>query len=161
MIPKHELDWQPYSKARLNELLEEGKPVFVDFTAEWCGTCKTNERLALNSRLMKTYFEEKGVVTLKADFTDYSPEISEILKQLGNEATAIPYYAYFRQGEKAPVHFNGLFLTPQSFLDKLQSEETLQKQTAKSKPESSLAPVGSTTTGLRGAASPLTLVPSR
>ncbi|MFM7117146.1 MAG: thioredoxin family protein [Planctomycetota bacterium] len=130
LIPKHELDWQPYSKVRLNELLEEGKPVFVDFTAEWCGTCKTNERLALNSRLMKTYFEEKGVITLKADFTDYSPEISEILKQLGNEATAIPYYAYFRQGEKAPVHFNGLFLTPQSFLDKLKNEETLQKQTA-------------------------------
>lgn len=135
LIPNHELNWQPYSKAKLNELLEEGKPVFVDFTAEWCGTCKANERLALNSRLMKTYFDDQGVITLKADFTDYSPEISEILKQLGNEATAIPYYAYYGKGDTKPVHFNGLFLTPQSFLDKLEEQVSLQKTaTAKSEP---------------------------
>lgn len=161
LIPRYELNWQPYSKAKLNELLNAGQPVFVDFTADWCGTCKTNERFALNSKLMKSYFEERGVVTLKADFTESLPEGDELLKSLGNEATAIPYYAYYPQGAKSPVHFNGLFLTPQSFLDKLNSEETLQKRTARSTQESSLAPVGSTTTGLRGAASPLTLVPSR
>jgi thiol:disulfide interchange protein DsbD len=138
LIPRHELNWQPYSKAKLNELLEAGQPVFVDFTAEWCGTCKTNERLALNSKLMKSYFEERGVVTLKADFTESLPEGDELLKALGNEATAIPYYAYYPQGAKSPVHFNGLFLTPQSFLDKLKSEETLQKQTAKTEQGSSL-----------------------
>ncbi|MFO0455240.1 MAG: thioredoxin family protein [Planctomycetota bacterium] len=145
----------------MNELLEAGQPVFVDFTAEWCGTCKTNERLALNSKLMKSYFEERGVVTLKADFTESLPEGDELLKALGNEATAIPYYAYYPQGAKSPVHFNGLFLTPQSFLDKLKSEETLQKQTAKTEQGSSLAPVGPATSALKGASSPLTLVPSR
>lgn len=161
LIPRHELNWQPYSKAKLNELLEAGQPVFVDFTADWCGTCKTNERFALNSKLMKSYFEERGVVTLKADFTESLPEGDELLKALGNEATAIPYYAYYPQGAKSPVHFNGLFLTPQSFLDKLNSEETLQKQTAVSKQDSPLAPGDSTKSALRGAASPLTLVPSR
>ncbi len=161
LIPRHELNWQPYSKAKLNELLKAGQPVFVDFTADWCGTCKTNERFALNSKLMKSYFEERGVVTLKADFTESLPEGDELLKALGNEATAIPYYAYYPQGAKSPVHFNGLFLTPQSFLDKLNSEETLQKQTAVSKQDSPLAPVDSTKSTLRGAASPLTLVPSR
>lgn len=155
LIPKHELNWQPYSKAKLNQLLDAGQPVFVDFTAEWCGTCKTNERLALNSKLMKAYFEERGVVTLKADFTENLPEGDELLKALGNEATAIPYYAYYPQGEKSPVHFNGLFLTPQSFIDKLQAEESLRKTAARNTNSRPASP------GLPAAASPLTLVPQQ
>ncbi|MFN5321548.1 MAG: protein-disulfide reductase DsbD family protein [Planctomycetota bacterium] len=153
LISKHELNWQPYSKAKLNQLLEAGQPVFVDFTAEWCGTCKTNERLALNSKLMKSYFEERGVVTLKADFTENLPEGDELLKALGNEATAIPYYAYYPKGEKSPVHFNGLFLTPQSFVNKLQSEQELRKSTATQPTNGSVAP------GVPTAASPSMLVP--
>ena len=161
LIPRHELNWQPYSKAKLNELLEAGQPVFVDFTAEWCGTCKTNERLALNSKLIKSYFEERGVITLKADFTESLPEGDELLKSLGNEATAIPYYTFFPNGAKSPVHFNGLFLTAQSFLDKLKTEEILQMQTVKSEQRNSLAPVGAKSSALSGAVSPLTLIPGR
>ena len=39
--------WEPYSRHRLEELVDEGKTVFVDFTADWCLTCKANEVAAI------------------------------------------------------------------------------------------------------------------
>ena len=38
------LDIQPYSAERLAQLQSTGKPVAVHFHAEWCGTCKSQER---------------------------------------------------------------------------------------------------------------------
>ncbi len=35
LVPHHELDWQPYSRVALEEHLEQGRTVLVDFTADW------------------------------------------------------------------------------------------------------------------------------
>ena len=35
LIPQYELDYQPYTRIALEEHLEEGRKVFVDFTADW------------------------------------------------------------------------------------------------------------------------------
>lgn len=89
-----ELPWKPYSLELLSKLvLEEKKTVFVDFTADWCPNCKLNERVALNIMPTKSFVESNQIETIKADWTDGSPPISEMLKQLGG--TAIPYYAVF------------------------------------------------------------------
>ena len=39
---------EPYSPERLAELRAQDRPVFVNFTAAWCVTCKVNERVALS-----------------------------------------------------------------------------------------------------------------
>lgn len=73
-------------------------------------TCKANEAVALNIRSTKTFFEENGVVALKAD-KDKNPGVNDLLKRLGNTATAIPYYAIYSPGWSQPQHFGGNVLT--------------------------------------------------
>ena len=59
---------------------------------------------------------------LKADKSDReNPAVDQLLTELGNRAGGIPYYAVFRPG-KEPIHFNGVFLTPESFIDKIGRE---------------------------------------
>ena len=58
---------------------------------------------------------------LKADKSQPNQDVDALLEELGNSAKAIPYYALFRPNQK-PVHFNGVFLTPGSFLDRFAAE---------------------------------------
>ena len=48
-----ELDWQPFSAAHVEELVAGGQMVFIDFTAEWCWTCKVNERAVLAQQVVR------------------------------------------------------------------------------------------------------------
>jgi len=78
---KYRLPWEPFSEARLTALLKENKPVLVDFTAEWCAICKSNERLALNTHDTLNVVTQQGIVPLLADYTEKSPEIDRWLKK--------------------------------------------------------------------------------
>ena len=89
---KFNLDWQPFSESRLTALLKQNKTVLVDFTADWCLNCHMNEYIALNTRETKELVNKHGVVALKADFTEQSPEIRRWLlkfKQYGVPLTVI------------------------------------------------------------------------
>lgn len=82
----------------------------------------------------KQIFEANGIVALRADKTDlYSSEpVDEMLKELGNETAAIPYFAVFVPGRDAPIHFNpptGTFLSSEALLDHLKQQGlTLEKE---------------------------------
>ena len=96
-------------------------------------TCKANEAVALNIRSTKTFFDKNGVVALKAD-KDKNPGVNELLKRLGNTATAIPYYAIYSPGWSEPQHFGGSVLTAsgvkevvQEALDAAKSVNTQQQ----------------------------------
>ena len=90
--------WQPFSQARLDALRAEGKPVFVDFTADWCITCKVNERVALGDPSVKQAFVAGGVVTLRGDWTRRDGEITRVLE--ANHRGGVPLYIYYpRSGD--------------------------------------------------------------
>ena len=84
MVPheKH-IEWQPYSPTSLAAAQGEGKTVLVDFTAQWCLTCKMNMATAIDTEEVGTLVEELGVVPLIADWTDRSDIIKKALADLG------------------------------------------------------------------------------
>ncbi|HKM57166.1 MAG TPA: thioredoxin family protein [Chthoniobacterales bacterium] len=92
--------WKPFTKSSLEEALASGKPVFVDFTADWCITCKANERFAIDTPQVREAFSKRNVVILKADWTNGNPEITQILNQYGR--AGVPMYLVYPGGSKGP-----------------------------------------------------------
>ncbi len=93
----HELPWQPFSPELLNVLLAQGRPVLIDFTADWCAVCKANEAIALNTAATSTFVRKHDVITLVADYTRPDDEIKSWLHKFGS--TSVPLTVIFRQGE--------------------------------------------------------------
>jgi thiol:disulfide interchange protein len=88
------IDWeQPFSAARLATHRAEGSTVLVDFTADWCPTCKTNIATAIETDKVATAIRKNRVVPILADFTDRSPEIDRFLASMGSRS--IPFLVIF------------------------------------------------------------------
>lgn len=84
---KSALAWEPWSQERVDELMADGTPVYIDFTAQWCATCQVNKKTAYSKEVI-ALMKKKGVVALKADKTNPNPAIEDKLQELGR--TAIP-----------------------------------------------------------------------
>lgn len=82
------LVWEEWSEQRVAELLEQGRPVYIDFTAQWCATCQLNKRRAYNEEVVGA-FVKKNVATLKADKTRPNPAIETALEKLGRSAIPV------------------------------------------------------------------------
>lgn len=108
--------WQTYSPELLEELREQGRPVFIDFTAKWCLTCEVNERVALRSRRVERRFRELGIAALRADWTDRSEVIARAIASYGR--AGVPLYVLYAKGAEQPVLLPEV-LTPGIVLDAL------------------------------------------
>ncbi|MDG2456341.1 MAG: protein-disulfide reductase DsbD family protein, partial [SAR86 cluster bacterium] len=93
-------DLNNYSPEFLDSLLAENKPVFLNFTADWCITCKVNEAIVLNQVSIKNALESKGIVYLKADWTRKDETIANKLAEYGR--TGVPLYLLY-SSEGIPV----------------------------------------------------------
>ena len=111
---KAKLQWEPWSQARVEALLKEGKPVYIDFTAKWCLTCQVNKKRAYTPEVV-ALMKEKGVVALRADKTNSSPEIDAKMREFGR--SAIPVNVLLVPGKEpvitpevlSPSYLEGLF----------------------------------------------------
>jgi thiol:disulfide interchange protein DsbD len=110
-------DWQPFTPERLQSEIAQGRNVFVDFTAAWCLTCKFNEATVLESSAVREAFQRRGIVKIKADWTNADPAITKILKQFGRPG--VPLYVLYPAG-KEPVVFPEL-LTQSMILEKFET----------------------------------------
>jgi thiol:disulfide interchange protein DsbD len=96
------ITWQPFSQAEVDRLLAAGKPVFIDFTADWCLSCKVNERTAIDTPAVRAKFQELGIVAVKADWTNANPEITAALQRFGR--VGVPFYVLYPAGKPdAPI----------------------------------------------------------
>ena len=109
-------DWQAFAPDRLQAELEQGHPVFVDFTAAWCLTCKFNEANVLESKEVREAFQRRGVVKLRADWTNGDPVITKLLQQFGRPG--VPLYVLYPGKSEEPIVFPEL-LTKSMVLEKL------------------------------------------
>ena len=92
--------WQTWSQETVDELLAEGTPVYIDFTAQWCLTCQVNKKVAYTEEVL-ALAKEKGIVFLKADKTRPNPAIEAKLQELGR--SAIPVNILIVPGEKPVI----------------------------------------------------------
>ena len=90
--------WGAWSSERVDELLGEGRPVFVDFTATWCLICQVNKKVALRTDATESLFTEKGIVALEADWTRYDSDITDALENFGRSGVPL-YLLYIPDGE--------------------------------------------------------------
>ena len=111
-------DWQPFTPERLQTELEQGRTVFVDFTAAWCLTCKFNEASVLESQDVREAFQRHGIVKLKADWTNGDPVITKLLQKFGRPG--VPLYVLYPAKNEEPIVFPEL-LTKSMILDKLET----------------------------------------
>jgi thiol:disulfide interchange protein/DsbC/DsbD-like thiol-disulfide interchange protein len=108
--------WRPFEPAAVEALVAEGRPVFVDFTADWCLSCQANKLVALHTDAVEEAFRARGVATFRADWTSRDPVITEALARFGR--AGVPVYALYPGGGSAPVLLPEL-LTPAIVLDAL------------------------------------------
>ena len=89
-----------FSDEELTLRLSEG-PVFLNFTADWCITCKVNERVAIKTKETLKFFEEKNIFYLEADWTNKNELIAKKLASFGR--SSIPLYIYYPDEKSVPI----------------------------------------------------------
>ncbi len=109
------IDWVSFDEIEATRLAGEGQMVFVDFTADWCLTCKTVERVVIETDEVADAFEAHNVVPMKADWTNRDDKITQVLARYGR--AAVPFYLLYRPGQE-PHAFSEL-LTKGSLIEAL------------------------------------------
>ncbi len=95
------LDPVPYSSDALTEARATGQPVFLWFTADWCVTCKVNERVAIERAATEEAFAAAGVIAMRGDWSQPDGEIVAFLEQQG--VAGIPLYVWYAPAGTAEI----------------------------------------------------------
>ncbi|OYQ24771.1 hypothetical protein CHU93_15570 [Sandarakinorhabdus cyanobacteriorum] len=88
-----ELNAVKFTPAALAELRSQGKPVFLFMTADWCLTCKVNEKGAMAQPQVAEAFKAKGITVMEGDWTRSDPAISAWLAE--HKRAGVPVYVYY------------------------------------------------------------------
>jgi thiol:disulfide interchange protein len=87
---------QAYTPQRLDQLRADGRTVFLNMTADWCVTCKANERAVLDTDRFRKLLQRSDAVALRGDWTNGDPAITRFLDEHG--AVGVPLYVVYRPG---------------------------------------------------------------
>ncbi len=114
--------WEPFTPAIVAQYQKKGRPVFVDFTANWCLSCQVNERVVLNREDVEAKLHASDVALVRADWTRHDDEIAHALEALGRNG--VPTYALYPGVEGAPPTLLPEVLTPGIMLDAISALDT-------------------------------------
>jgi thiol:disulfide interchange protein DsbD len=112
------LAWADFAGTDVEALARGGRTVFIDFTASWCVTCKVYEQTVIETDEVKAAFQKGCVETVKADYTNEDPKITEWLKRF--RRPGVPMYVILPAGRPdSPILLPDL-LTQRAVLEGLQ-----------------------------------------
>ncbi len=106
-----------FTKESVNQLTSAGHWVFVDYTAEWCLSCKVNEKSTINNAEVQEYFKREKPLFMKGDYTSGNPEIDKELRRVGR--AGVPLYILY--GPNGQEHVFPEILTPEMLLEKFKA----------------------------------------
>ncbi|WP_353204087.1 thioredoxin family protein [Sphingomonas sp.] len=84
---------QPFTEAKLDALRKANRPVFVYFTADWCLTCKVNEKVAIETDATRKSFATHKVAVLVGDWTNGDPVMGRFIE--AHNRAGVPLYLYY------------------------------------------------------------------
>ncbi len=89
-----------FTEEKLAEARAKGQPVFAYFTADWCLTCKVNERVAIDTDQVKAVFAKHNVAVMVGDWTDGDPKLGRFIEQ--HNRAGVPLYLFYKPGATEP-----------------------------------------------------------
>jgi len=98
LIKKAGLSWEKWSVDKLKNYQNKKVITFIDFTADWCLTCKVNEKVVISSKEFKTLVNENQVSLLLGDWTNGNEEITNWL--LEHNMAGVPAYFFIDRNGK-------------------------------------------------------------
>jgi thiol:disulfide interchange protein len=113
------VDWQMYSDQRLREAA--GRPVLVEFTADWCINCKTLERTTFRDRQLLEVIDKLGITTLRVDLTQGDDARRQVFDRFGGRA--IPYILILDKQGQLVQRFTGM-VAADTLIDSIKAMES-------------------------------------
>lgn len=117
VVTESGITWVPFSIEDLDKNIAANKTILLDFTADWCLTCKVNEKTVLDSAPVVEQLKALNVVTMKADWTRRDETISKLLQKF--QRSGVPLYVVFPAGRGSSPIVLPEVITPQLVVDKL------------------------------------------
>jgi thiol:disulfide interchange protein len=90
-----------YSPQMLDRLRQDNRVVFVNMTADWCVTCKANERAVLGTHEFQDTLRRTNAVYMRGDYTNVDEEITAFLDE--HKAVGVPLYVVYGPGAPPTV----------------------------------------------------------
>jgi thiol:disulfide interchange protein len=117
--PVELIDWQQYDADLIKTAIEHQRPVLIDFTADWCISCRLVDKTVYSRKDIADLIRQKSVLAVRADTTVRDSPATLALRDVYNEP-GVPVSILFLPGKKEPVRWRS-----KTFGDEL--KELLQK----------------------------------
>ncbi len=111
------INWQRWSPEAVAQARLEGRPVMVDFTADWCLTCQVNKKTSIEIPSVRAKLKEINAVTLLGDYTHFPDAITAELNRY--DRAGVPLVLVYPKNADAPPIVLPEILTPGIVLDAL------------------------------------------